>query len=484
MNRSVLNVMVRRLPFVVRTLAASVVLFAVGVGVQETRAEAATAQIEIQLFNNTQAPWAYQSTGGFNDEVWLPAGTVLNTGTVVGWTGPPAKINPGETYTIAAACSQGAAPGTGGTIFYAINPLPQTDSHGNQIPPPVVSVGFYWSAPGDSLPPFDGIDGAYFDSRPDITFCTVGAVGQNICNTGQTEDVFVGGTYTNGYIAQFNINQTPVAPTSMPPASMTGYGGTLVTIDGSGFDTNGYTTVTFGSTPASVSCPSSTQCMTIAPPGSGVVPVTLDVLGAKANIGNFLYLPTSTCGFGASPTTIGTVAVSCSPNAAQRPIQIYQQTPSGTWNYIFNYQIPYYALGGQVMQTGLPIGTTETLLGCIWNPSLFPGVSPTPGMYGCDRTPTTIIITPPAPPPPPPPCVPLTCGSIANLCGSVPDECGGTLSCGGCASGNTCESTGDFTQCVCTTLACQATACVDGGGVWTGKICKHPVTNCGGKPCI
>jgi len=47
---------------------------------------------------------------------------------------------------------------------------------------------------------------------------------------------------------------------------------------------------------------------------------------------------------------------------------------------------------------------------------------------------------PPAPAPLPPACTPATCQSLGNQCGAASDGCGGTLSCGGCGSGEFCSS--------------------------------------------
>jgi len=43
-----------------------------------------------------------------------------------------------------------------------------------------------------------------------------------------------------------------------------------------------------------------------------------------------------------------------------------------------------------------------------------------------------------APPPPPPPCTPTTCAAQGKNCGTIPDGCGGTLTCGVCTAPQTC----------------------------------------------
>jgi hypothetical protein len=52
------------------------------------------------------------------------------------------------------------------------------------------------------------------------------------------------------------------------------------------------------------------------------------------------------------------------------------------------------------------------------------------GMLGAPSTPS----------PPDLACTPTTCAAIGATCGSVADGCGGTLSCGGCAGGQTCTN--------------------------------------------
>ncbi|HTY44297.1 MAG TPA: C1 family peptidase [Patescibacteria group bacterium] len=56
-------------------------------------------------------------------------------------------------------------------------------------------------------------------------------------------------------------------------------------------------------------------------------------------------------------------------------------------------------------------------------------------------------------------CIPATCSSLGKTCGSASDGCGGSLSCGSCAAGKTCNSTG---QCVCAPN-CAGKNCGDNG---------------------
>ncbi len=63
-------------------------------------------------------------------------------------------------------------------------------------------------------------------------------------------------------------------------------------------------------------------------------------------------------------------------------------------------------------------------------------------------------------PNPPPVCVPATCTSLGRQCGSgYANGCGGTLSCGNCQSGYTCNSS---SQCIANQPATPETICDDG----------------------
>jgi hypothetical protein len=100
-------------------------------------------------------------------------------------------------------------------------------------------------------------------------------------------------------------------------------------------------------------------------------------------------------------------------------------------------------------------------------------------------TPPSPPASPPPPPPPPPPpgCTPATCAP--NACGSVPDGCGGTLSCGGCAGNSLCVS-GTCEACDVCPSGClfttidQAMAAANSGetihvcpGLYTGNLDIH-----------
>src|SRR5262249_4005759 len=58
-------------------------------------------------------------------------------------------------------------------------------------------------------------------------------------------------------------------------------------------------------------------------------------------------------------------------------------------------------------------------------------------------------------PPPPPTCTPTTCGALGYTCGSWPDGCGGTITCGTCPAGKYC-SAGACVGSPCTPTTCGA----------------------------
>lgn len=86
------------------------------------------------------------------------------------------------------------------------------------------------------------------------------------------------------------------------------------------------------------------------------------------------------------------------------------------------------------------------------------------------------------------PCVPKSCQSESKDCGSMPDGCGGTVSCGSCGAGQTCGGGGVANVCgtgTCTPTSCQAAGKNCGGisdgcsAVLTCGSCTAPQT-CGG----
>lgn len=116
------------------------------------------------------------------------------------------------------------------------------------------------------------------------------------------------------------------------------------------------------------------------------------------------------CTYSASTTSIGQIWVECAPDGADDPIYVFEQSGS-TWNYAYDYTLPYYLQGGQEMMSGVAVGTSNTFLACTWSPVDFPSQSAWmsqvgPDQVGCDVAPTLVVIPSPPPPPAAPPPVP------------------------------------------------------------------------------
>ena len=78
-------------------------------------------------------------------------------------------------------------------------------------------------------------------------------------------------------------------------------------------------------------------------------------------------------------------------------------------------------------------------------------------------------------------CISNTCANLHDNCGTVSNGCGGTLSCGSCASPNTCGGGGTANVCGCTPQ-CSGQACGASngcGGTCSNGSCTSPNT-CGG----
>ncbi|MEZ4269072.1 MAG: DUF6067 family protein [Myxococcota bacterium] len=97
----------------------------------------------------------------------------------------------------------------------------------------------------------------------------------------------------------------------------------------------------------------------------------------------------------------------------------------------------------------------------------------------------------------PPVCVPTTCAKAGATCGSVSDGCGGTLSCGSCASGQVCglnTANQCGTPCVPTTCAKAGATCgsisngcggtLSCGSCASGQVCGLNTANQCGTPCV
>jgi len=69
-------------------------------------------------------------------------------------------------------------------------------------------------------------------------------------------------------------------------------------------------------------------------------------------------------------------------------------------------------------------------------------------------------------------CTPRTCASVGANCGPVSDGCGGLLTCGACAAGQTCGGGGRPS-------VCGVGGAVDGGGACVPRTCAGVGANCG-----
>ena len=100
-------------------------------------------------------------------------------------------------------------------------------------------------------------------------------------------------------------------------------------------------------------------------------------------------------------------------------------------------------------------------------------------------------------PPPPPTCTPISCASQGIACGSAPDGCGGTQTCGTCAPPLVCSTGGKCAGSSCTPTTCTALGYTCGswpdgcGGALDCGPCTAPATcggtgipgKCGGSSC-
>ncbi|MBI2391117.1 MAG: hypothetical protein HYV09_16110 [Deltaproteobacteria bacterium] len=91
-------------------------------------------------------------------------------------------------------------------------------------------------------------------------------------------------------------------------------------------------------------------------------------------------------------------------------------------------------------------------------------------------------------PPPPPTCTKRTCAEQGIECGSAPDGCGGTLTCGTCPSGMVCGTGGKCAGTSCTPTTCAALGVECGswsngcGGILTCGTCTTGTCGGGGVP--
>jgi endoglucanase len=67
-------------------------------------------------------------------------------------------------------------------------------------------------------------------------------------------------------------------------------------------------------------------------------------------------------------------------------------------------------------------------------------------------------------------CTPTTCAALGATCGTPANGCGGTLSCGSCGAGQSCNASNQCTTATCTPTTCAA----------LGATCGTPSNGCGG----
>ena len=85
--------------------------------------------------------------------------------------------------------------------------------------------------------------------------------------------------------------------------------------------------------------------------------------------------------------------------------------------------------------------------------------------------------------PPPPACTPTTCAAQGKNCGTIPNGCGGTLTCGACTAPQTCGSGGVTNVCGLGTpppaASAQCTATNVSGNPYSGTLCGGAfIDNC------
>ena len=96
--------------------------------------------------------------------------------------------------------------------------------------------------------------------------------------------ILFGGSSGN---ATWTWGAPPPSVSGLSPSSGPATGGTIVTLTGSTFATDGSTTIRFGASPATnVSCSSTTQCTATSPRGVGTVAVTVATLGGASSANN------------------------------------------------------------------------------------------------------------------------------------------------------------------------------------------------------
>jgi hypothetical protein len=252
-------------------------------------------------------------------------------------------------------------------------------------------------------------------------------------------------------------------------------GGTVVEIDGAGFDQNFPPQVVFGGVPASaVTCSSTSKCLATAPAGSsGTVPVTVSMWNASPSMnpnggapvacsGNnltFQYGPTApscSAAWSCQSDYTGATTISCFDGVTG--LSLGRATSGGPLTEVINPNTTQ-TIGAFMDYYEPPAGT-----------SIAYQVEATDATGSTFSAPMDVVTTD------------CSCHTAvecpSNGCGTMPDGCGGILNCGTCTSG-ICSS--NNTCIIPPTCAKGYVYCVPAGGCETPFACSK--IGSGGSGC-
>jgi hypothetical protein len=248
--------------------------------------------------------------------------------TMVTSSDPPASFSSDDlTNFLWNVIDTGAFPepdGDGGNILYAILPMPGTNGPTTECGSHIHKQSYEFPADVDDLYYFYVDYGTLDSVTKEISHELVEALSdpgspdgwvleRNFESGNPTNEIgdacnnngdYVDGVYVQPYWSQ--VHRSCVIPFAPPPTVNfveptmdKPTGGAQITISGTNFDTTGNTQVWFGATRAAViSCPNSTTCTAIAPPGNGTVDV-------RVVVNNFMSATSSGDLFGWVPSVTG-----------------------------------------------------------------------------------------------------------------------------------------------------------------------------------
>jgi hypothetical protein len=204
------------------------------------------------------------------------------------------------------------------------------------------------------------------------------------------------------------IEAAASVPTVAAMTPWSGSAGTQVTLTGTGFLPAYPPSVSFGGIPGiNPSCSSSTVCTVTVPDITGAVAATANFGGNTLSLGEFVYVPPQgpTC----STSSTGCAQVTFTCNTETYVDDVYElQNADGSW------ASPVQMTGSTTLD---PKGAeTQVVRFCFTNNDSF--VCGQPMTYTVS---TAGLVT-----------------SCNGACGTVPDGCGGTLSCGTCQPPTSC----------------------------------------------